>query len=443
MKLYNSKTTKNEEFVPRKAGEVSMYVCGPTVYNEAHIGNARPIIVFDTLRRLFEAQGWNVVYASNFTDVDDKIIQKAINEGVDEKTITQRYIDAYELVRGSLHTRPLTYAPKVTETMDAIIAFIERLVDIGVAYNIDGNVYFRVASVENYGEISKQNVEDLLVGARVEEETEKESPLDFALWKKTNQGIQWDSPWGRGRPGWHTECVVMIDERFHDMIDIHGGGMDLKFPHHENEAAQSKALFGHSIATTWMHNGMLNIDGEKMSKSLGNVMLAKDVIAKIGANATRWMMLQAHYRAPLNISEEGVLQAQTELAKLEAVLKQAEIKTQLNGMTMDEKADPERMEVFLAAMDDDLNTPNGFMEIFETVKLLNQSLRSNTPDVKRVASLYQAVREMLDVMGIVIPVVQLTQEDKEDYAVWNRAKADKDFATADRIRTKLAAQGKL
>jgi cysteinyl-tRNA synthetase len=443
MKLYNSKTTKNEEFVPRKAGEVSMYVCGPTVYNEAHIGNARPIIVFDTLRRLFEAHGLNVVYASNFTDVDDKIIQKAINEGVDEKTITQRYIEAYELVRASLHTLPLTYAPKVTETMDAIVAFIKRLVDIGVAYNIDGNVYFRVASVENYGEISKQNVEDLLVGARVEEETEKESPLDFALWKKTNQGIQWDSPWGKGRPGWHTECVVMIDERFHDMIDIHGGGMDLKFPHHENEVAQSKALFGHSIATTWMHNGMLNIDGEKMSKSLGNVMLAKDVIAKIGANATRWMMLQAHYRAPLNISEEGVLQAQTELSKLEAVLKQAEIKTQLNGMTMDEKADAVRMEVFLAAMDDDLNTPNGFMEIFETVKLLNQSLRSNTPDVKRVAALYQAVREMLDVMGIAIPVVELTPDDKEDYAVWNRAKADKDFVTADRIRTKLAAQGKL
>jgi cysteinyl-tRNA synthetase len=443
MKLYNSKTTKNEEFVPRKAGEVSMYVCGPTVYNEAHIGNARPIIVFDTLRRLFEAHGLNVVYASNFTDVDDKIIQKAINEGVDEKTITQRYIEAYELVRGSLHTRPLTYAPKVTETMDAIVAFIKRLVDIGVGYNIDGNVYFRVASVENYGEISKQNVEDLLVGARVEEETEKESPLDFALWKKTNQGIQWDSPWGKGRPGWHTECVVMIDERFHDMIDIHGGGMDLKFPHHENEVAQSKALFGHSIATTWMHNGMLNIDGEKMSKSLGNVMLAKDVIAKIGANATRWMMLQAHYRAPLNISEEGVLQAQTELSKLEAVLKQAEIKTQLNGMIMDEKADAVRMEVFLAAMDDDLNTPNGFMEIFETVKLLNQSLRSNTPDVKRVAALYQAVREMLDVMGIAIPVVELTPDDKEDYAVWNRAKADKDFVTADRIRTKLAAQGKL
>ncbi|MGB7595801.1 MAG: cysteine--tRNA ligase [Erysipelotrichaceae bacterium] len=443
MKLYNSKTTKNEEFVPRTAGEVHMYVCGPTVYNEAHIGNARPIIVFDTLRRLFEAHGLNVVYASNFTDVDDKIIQKAIDEGVDEKTITTRYIEAYDKVRNSLHTRPLTYAPKVTDTMDAIIAFIKELEDKGFAYNVDGNVYFRVNSVDNYGEISKQNVDDLLVGARIEEETEKESPLDFALWKKTDQGIQWDSPWGKGRPGWHTECVVMINERFHDMIDIHGGGMDLKFPHHENEAAQSKALFGHSLATTWMHNGMLNIDGEKMSKSLGNVMLAKDVIAKIGANATRWMMLQAHYRAPLNISEEGVQQAQTELAKLEAVLKQAEIKTQLSGIELHEKADKERLDAFLAALDDDLNTPNGFMELFETVKQLNQSLRSRTPEPKLVASLYQAVREMLDVMGIDIPVTVLTQEDKDDYAAYNEAKAKKDFAKSDEIRAKLANQGKL
>ncbi len=443
MKLYNSRTTKNEEFVPRNAGEVHMYVCGPTVYNEAHIGNARPIIVFDTLRRLFEAHGLRVVYASNFTDVDDKIIQKAINEGVDEKTVTTRYIEAYDKVRDSLHTRPLSYAPRVTETMDAIIAFIKQLVDKGNAYNIDGNVYFRVNSVENYGEISKQNVDDLLVGARIEEETEKESPLDFALWKKTDQGIQWDSPWGKGRPGWHTECVVMINERFHDMIDIHGGGMDLKFPHHENEVAQSKALFGHSIATTWMHNGMLNIDGEKMSKSLGNVMLARDVIAKIGANATRWMMLQAHYRAPLNISEEGVNQAQTELTKLEAVLKQTEIKTQLSGIAMHDKADAERMNAFFAAMDDDLNTPIGFMELFETVKQLNQSLRSRTPDAALVASLYQAVREMLDVLGIDIPAVALTQEDKDDYAAYNQAKAQKDFAKSDEIRTKLAAQGKL
>lgn len=443
MKLFNSKTNKNEEFVPRHAGEVHMYVCGPTVYNEAHIGNARPIIVFDTLRRLFEAHGMNVVYASNFTDVDDKIIQKAIAENVDEKVITRRYIDAYNAVRDSLHTRPLTYAPKVTDTMDAIIAFIKALEDKGFAYNVDGNVYFRVNKVDNYGEISKQNVDDLLVGARIEEETEKESPLDFALWKKTQEGIQWDSPWGRGRPGWHTECVVMINDRFHDMIDIHGGGMDLKFPHHDNEVAQSKALFGHGIANTWMHNGMLNIDGEKMSKSLGNVMLAKDIIAKIGANATRWMLLMAHYRAPLNISEEAVVQAQTELAKVETVLKQTEIKAQLSGFSLEGPADQASMTAFFDAMDDDLNTPNGFMALFETMKPLNQALRSRTPDATIVASYYQALRRQLDVFGIDFPVVELTQEDRDDYEAYNQAKAEKDFVTSDLIRAKLADKGKL
>ena len=443
MKLFNSKANKSEEFKPNHDNEVHMYVCGPTVYNEAHIGNARPIIVFDTLRRLFEAHGMNVVFASNYTDVDDKIIQKAIDEGVDEKAITTRYIDAYEKVRSSLNTRELTYAPKVTDTMDAIIAFIRQLEEKGFAYNVDGNVYFRVTKVENYGEISKQNIDDLIVGARIDEETEKENPLDFALWKKTLQGIQWDSPWGKGRPGWHTECVVMINDRFHGMIDIHGGGMDLKFPHHDNEVAQSKALFGHGIANTWMHNGMLNIDGEKMSKSIGNVMLAREVIAKIGGNATRWMMLQAHYRAPLNINDESIAQAQTELAKVEAVLKQTEIKAQLAGFSLEETPDQPRMDAFFAQMDDDLNTPNGFMELFETMKQLNQALRNKTPDIKTVASLYQAMRIMLEVFGVLIPKTVLTEENLADYAAWNQAKADKDFAKADAIRTKLAEQGKL
>jgi cysteinyl-tRNA synthetase len=327
--------------------------------------------------------------------------------------------------------------------MDAIIAFIRQLEEKGFAYNVDGNVYFRVTKVENYGEISKQNIDDLIVGARIDEETEKENPLDFALWKKTLQGIQWDSPWGKGRPGWHTECVVMINDRFHGMIDIHGGGMDLKFPHHDNEVAQSKALFGHGIANTWMHNGMLNIDGEKMSKSIGNVMLAREVIAKIGGNATRWMMLQAHYRAPLNINDESIAQAQTELAKVEAVLKQAEIKAQLAGFSLEETPDQPRMEAFFAQMDDDLNTPNGFMELFETMKQLNQALRNKTPDIKTVASLYQAMRIMLEVFGVLIPPTVLTLEDIADYAAWNQAKADKDFAKADAIRTKLADQGKL
>ncbi|TXT19314.1 MAG: cysteinyl-tRNA synthetase [Erysipelotrichaceae bacterium] len=329
MRLFNSKTNQLETFKPIETGKVKMYVCGPTVYDEIHIGNARPIIVFDTLRRIFEAQGYEVDMVSNYTDVDDKIINKAISEKVDEKTITDRNIKAYNVIKSRLNTRTLSASLRVTETMDEIIAFIKALVDEGYAYNVNGNVYFRVLKSENYGEISKQRIDDLLVGARVEEDPEKESPIDFSLWKKTEIGIQWDSPWGKGRPGWHTECVVMIDHHFHGKIDIHGGGMDLKFPHHENELAQAKACYHHDLANVWMHNGMLNIDGEKMSKSIGNVLSARDVIDKVGANTVRWMMLSVHYRSPLNISEEVIEQAKTELQKAQSILTQVEIRYDL------------------------------------------------------------------------------------------------------------------
>ena len=269
IRLYNTLSGKIEEFKPIKPNEVSMYVCGPTVYNHAHIGNARPIIVFDTLRRLFEAQGYMVKYVSNYTDVDDKIIKKAHEENVTEGVVSARYIEAYQKVRDSLNTEPLFATPRVTETMDEIIHFIDKLVQTGHAYQVGGDVYFRVGSVSSYGSFSKQNLEDLQVGARIEENTKKENPLDFALWKETDMGIKWQSPWGEGRPGWHTECVVMIHKEFGDQIDIHGGGMDLRFPHHENEVAQSQALFHNSIAHYWLHNAMININGEKMSKSLG------------------------------------------------------------------------------------------------------------------------------------------------------------------------------
>ena len=332
MKLYNSKTNQIETFKPIKPNEVSMYVCGPTVYGEAHIGNARPIIVFDTLRRLFLALGYKVDFVSNYTDVDDKIIQKAINEAVDETVITKRYIEAYEAVRNSLNALPIEHNPKVTENIEGIVAFIQDLVNQGYAYDVNGNVYFRVEKANEYGEISKQRIEDLLVGARIEAESEKENPLDFTLWKKTDQGIQWDSPWGKGRPGWHTECVVMIHEHFHHMIDIHGGGMDLKFPHHENEVAQSRACLHHGLANVWMHNGMLNIDGEKMSKSLGNVMLAKDVIAQLGSAVVRWMMMSVDYRSPLNITDDVVETAKTEVNKALSALRQVEIKVQLSDL---------------------------------------------------------------------------------------------------------------
>lgn len=270
--IYNNATNQIEEFVPIKPGEVSMYVCGPTVYNYAHIGNARPIVVFDTLRRVLQADGYKVEYISNVTDVDDKIINKAIEEGVDEEVIATRYLNAYLDLRKKLNTVELAATPKVTETMDEIIAFISELMAKGYAYEVSGDVYFRVSKIKDYGLHSKQNIEELEVGSRVQENTLKENPLDFALWKKTDKGINWDSPFGSGRPGWHTECVVMINDHFNSKIDIHGGGMDLKFPHHENEIAQAKACFNHGLANYWMYNGMLNIDGEKMSKSLGNVL---------------------------------------------------------------------------------------------------------------------------------------------------------------------------
>lgn len=265
MKLFNSMNQTIEEFKPIHEHEVNMYVCGPTVYNYPHIGNARPIVVFDTLKRMFQALGYKVKMVSNYTDVDDKIIKVAKECGVSEKEITEKFIKAYNDDRLALHAMMPDAAPRVTETMDAIIAFIELLVKKGHAYEIDGDVYFRVNSVESYGKLSNQQIDDLMVGARIDENSKKENPLDFTLWKRTDEGIQWNSPWSVGRPGWHTECVVMINKEFHGehTIDIHGGGMDLKFPHHENEIAQSRAAYETPIANYWIHNGMVNIDGEK------------------------------------------------------------------------------------------------------------------------------------------------------------------------------------
>ena len=275
IRLYNTKTLQIEEFKPIHEGHVDMYVCGPTVYNYAHIGNARPMIVFDVLKRLFEAEGYSVTYVSNFTDVDDKIIKKAAEENTTEAVIAQRYIDAYQEVRTLLNTELPDITPRVTETMDKIIDFIDKLVKNGHAYEANGDVYFSVESVPTYGEISHQHLDQLEAGARIETNDQKKNPYDFALWKKTDMGIKWNSPWGEGRPGWHTECVVMINDNIGDCIDIHGGGMDLKFPHHENEAAQQEAMHGNTLANYWVHNAMVNIDGQKMSKSLGEYDVGK------------------------------------------------------------------------------------------------------------------------------------------------------------------------
>lgn len=443
MKIFNSMNQKVEEFKPLHPNEVHMYVCGPTVYNYPHIGNARPIVVFDTLRRTFQAIGYNVKMVSNYTDVDDKIIKVAKECGVSEAEITEKFINAYNHDRLSLHAAMPDAAPRVTETMDAIIAFIKLLVDKGHAYEIEGDVYFRVNSVESYGKLSNQQIEDLLVGARIDENSKKENPLDFTLWKKTEEGIKWDSPWSVGRPGWHTECVVMINQEFggEHTIDIHGGGMDLKFPHHENEIAQSRAAYDSPIANYWIHNGMVNIDGEKMSKSLGNVIWAKDMIAKIGGNVLRWVMLSAHYRAPLNINEEAIETAKKELNRVATAMKQAYVKLGLADVMMDETYDEKQLAPFLEAMQDDLNTPNAFAAVFETVKVVNQALRQRESDLQAVKALVRTLEKMMDVLGIELARLTMSEEDKQLHRQWKAAVKEKDFDTADQYRAKLIEKG--
>ena len=443
MKIFNSMNQKVEEFKPLHPNEVHMYVCGPTVYNYPHIGNARPIVVFDTLRRTFQAIGYNVKMVSNYTDVDDKIIKVAKECGVSEAEITEKFINAYNHDRLSLHAAMPDAAPRVTETMDAIIAFIKLLVDKGHAYEIEGDVYFRVNSVESYGKLSNQQIEDLLVGARIDENSKKENPLDFTLWKKTEEGIKWDSPWSVGRPGWHTECVVMINQEFggEHTIDIHGGGMDLKFPHHENEIAQSRAAYDSPIANYWIHNGMVNIDGEKMSKSLGNVIWAKDMIAKIGGNVLRWVMLSAHYRTPLNINEEAIETAKKELNRVATAMKQAYVKLGLADVMMDETYDEKQLAPFLEAMQDDLNTPNAFAAVFETVKVLNQALRQRESDLQAVKALVRTLEKMMDVLGIELARLTMSEEDKQLHRQWKAAVKEKDFDTADQYRAKLIEKG--
>ena len=442
MKLYNSYTNKIEEFQPIKENEVSMYVCGPTVYNHPHIGNGRPIIVFDTLKKTFEALGYKVTFVSNFTDVDDKIIKGAKEEGISEKELTEKYIQAYNEDRRSLNADIPDITPRVTGTMEDIIAFIKELVDKEAAYVIEGDVYFRVSKIKEYGALSKQRIEDLMVGARIDENSLKENPLDFTLWKKTTEGINWDSPWSKGRPGWHTECVVMINKEFHSHnIDIHGGGMDLKFPHHENEIAQSEACFHTHIANYWIHNGMVNFDNVKMSKSLGNVILIKDFVEEHGGNVLRWIILSTHYRAPLNINNDVIENAKTEINKINTSYKQACVKLSLAEYSEEGENISELWNSFLEAMSDDLNTPNAFSVVFETNKQLNAALRVREIDAKHVSDLVKTLESMLHVLGISLNKIVLSEEDKALYRQWNEAKAVKDFEKADQYRAELMERG--
>ncbi len=439
MRIYNTKTLKIEEFIPIKEGEVKMYVCGPTVYSDIHIGNARPIVVFDTLRRVFEALGYKVYYVSNYTDVDDKIIKAAKEKEISELELADEMISRVKAIRKLLNTENLYKTPRVTETMEDIINFIDELVMSGHAYVVDGDVFFRTSGIDDYGSLSNQVLEDLWAGARIEENDKKESPLDFVLWKKTEEGIKWQSRYSLGRPGWHTECVVMINKELGRNIDIHGGGKDLKFPHHENERAQAKALFNTGLANYWMHNGMIDMEGVKMSKSLGNIMSAKDVLASYNPMVVRWLLLSAHYRADLNISDEVIKNSVTELNKVTSALKQAQLKLAL--AEVETTNDDELYDKFLEEMSDDLNTPNAYSVIFEAVKALNSAIRTKDIDITKIASLTGAIEKMLDVLGIRYEHLVLTSEDRETYETWMSAKTNKDFEKADELRDILIKRG--
>ncbi|MFV0380016.1 MAG: cysteine--tRNA ligase [Anaerorhabdus sp.] len=441
MKLYNTKTLKKEVFKPLIEGEVSIYVCGPTVYNHAHIGNARPLVIFDLLHRLFLTLNYKVKFVSNYTDIDDRIIATAKEKNVSESEISEKYIDAYEKLCKSLNIIEDRKVIRVTDVMDAIIKYIKNLVDSGYAYESDGDVFFIVDKLSDYGSLSHQVLDDLNAGARVSLNEVKRNPLDFALWKKTDDGIRWDSPWSKGRPGWHTECVVMIFKEFNKyIIDIHGGGQDLKFPHHENEVAQCRALHHSDLANFFIHNGMVNINNEKMSKSLGNFKFAKDVIEVYGSNLVRWFLLSTHYRKDLNFTDEALQMCQNEFNKINTAIKQATLVLSLNNVEIKE-INNDNIKAFIEYLCDDLNTPNAYMEINAKVKQLNQLLRSKEKEIDAIANIVSELLKMLWIIGVSVEVINLSDDQKEMYQKWLRAKTEKNFDEADKYRLRLVDEG--
>ena len=436
--LYNSKTLQKEVFKELKKGEVSIYLCGPTVYNDIHIGNARPIVVFDVLKRVLIKLGYMVKFVSNYTDVDDKIINKAKTLGVDEMTLSSLMIDEYEKIRTTLNSLKPEKTIKVSETMDDIIKFIDDLVMSGYAYEVDGDVYFRSAKLKEYGNLSHQKLSDLRHGARIKSNPKKEDPLDFTLWKKTEEGIKWTSKYSLGRPGWHSECVVMIYKEFGKKIDIHAGGKDLRFPHHENELAQSLAHSNSDLANYWLHNGMLTIGNEKMSKSLGNLVLAKDFIKDYGVNATRWLLLSSLYRDNLNFSDDNIKFFINDFNKIESAYKKAFIKLKLNNVDL--KGVNDYYKEFLDKLCDDLNTPNAYTIIYELSKKINTLIRNKDLSLIDLSTNLNTLNSCLNLLGIYIKF-DLSLEDLELLKNWEAAKLIKDFNTADTYRAKLIEKG--
>ena len=441
--LFNSLGNKLEEFTPLIPNKVSMYVCGPTVYNSPHIGNMRPVIVFDTWRRLFISLGYDVTYVSNYTDVDDKIIKRAKELDISEKELTEGVIKEFREVVDEVNALQPDFTPKPTVYMGEMISYIEDLVKSGDAYENNGDVYFRVSNDKDYGLLSGNTPESLLSGARIEVNSQKESPLDFALWKKTDEGIKWNTPWSEGRPGWHTECCVMIASIFKDQggfIDIHGGGFDLKFPHHENEIAQSEAHNHNKLARYWLHNGFINIDNEKMSKSLGNVILAKDVIKQYGGMPFRLMVLNAHYRAPLSFTNETILEATKSYQKISSAFRQLSIKLQMEGVDLT-NIESENEDAFYDELCMDLNTPNALSVLYAEIKDANQNLRKRPLDIALLKGNYGRLKDYLFTLGIKVDEPLIDEEARKLFAEYNASKEAKDFEKSDILRAKLIKKG--
>ena len=449
MKLFNSMTRQKEEFIPIDKNEVKMYSCGPTVYNYFHIGNARPFIVFDTLRRYLEYIGYNVKFVQNFTDIDDKLINKAKEENTTVKAIGERFIKEYFVDADALGIKRASVHPKATENIDAIIDIIKKLEEKGYAYNVDGDVYFSTKKFKEYGKLSHQPLDDLEAGARIDINEQKQDPMDFSLWKKQKEGEPaWESPWGMGRPGWHIECSAMANRYLGETIDIHSGGQDLIFPHHENEIAQSECANGKPFAHYWVHNGYINVDNQKMSKSLGNFFTVRDVLKEFEPEVIRFFMLSAHYRSPINFSKDLIIQAKTGLERLYTCLenmdffienaKDGEVSSEISDMVKDSKTR------FCEAMSDDLNTSLAVSVLFDLAKEMNTKFTAESGHSKQEI---QTAKDMLLELGGVLGLLQKKKDNSLDDEIEaliekrQQARKDKNFALADEIRDNLKKQG--
>jgi len=443
IKLYDTYQGNVREFVPIEEGKVSIYYCGPTVYNYVHIGNMRPVVTFDLLERVMKACGYEVHMISNYTDIDDKIINKALEENKTEKELSEFYIAAYEENLKGLNILPLEYHPRVSNYIPEIVDFISTIMDKGYAYKSNGDVYFSVSDDPQYGELSKMNVDDLISGSRIECNQAKKSPMDFALWKVTDdEGIKFDTKLGAGRPGWHTECVVMINSYFKKpTIDIHGGGFDLKFPHHENENAQNWAYSGNKLANYWMHVGFININNTKMSKSLGNTVLAKDVIEKYGGNVIRYLFLSTYYRSPINFSSEAIETAQVEVEKLRKFNEAFQVKFCLDNLNPTVDFNQDYFDEFLGCLADDLNVSNAITVIDKVIKDGNKSLRNSRVKKEELFKCYNTFNKMLDILGIKFEKKVICDLDRQMYQDYLIAKKNKDYENSDKLREMLIEKG--